>query len=276
MGKICNPFVLIFVVLAAISCSKSFQPSEGLEDSGSDVFIATIENGTKTTLSPNNEVFWIDNDQISVNGVVFNATVDATNKSIATFTKANQGGANPVPTYRAYYPASLFSGTGNPSLPVSQEYSSTNILQATPMFAQSEVNALAFKNICGLLKITVPITKTVNSIEVSSDKVMTGEFTVGSNYIIQMEDDPTPENKVVTLTCGNTWITGTDFFVAVPPQTYGFIKITLNTAGGPISKQTTASSVTINRNKIYSVEIDEYIDGLYFTETEFGQDECGD
>lgn len=161
--------------------------------------------------------------------------------------------------YDAYFPASLYDGT-TAVLP-------TNITETwadgkfnMPMYAHSENTELQFKNLCGVLKITVKSDQiaAVKKIRVSSaNKATSGEFTVNSNNAAVLVN-PNAVNNTVTMlydTAVPTTAEGTTFYVAVPAQTYQELKIDLSSDVTFTKGMTTksATDITVVRNTIYPI-----------------------
>lgn len=161
--------------------------------------------------------------------------------------------------YDAYFPASLYDGT-TAVLP-------TNITETwadgkfnMPMYAHSENTELQFKNLCGVLKITVKSDQiaAVKKIRVSSaNKATSGEFTVNSDNAAVLVNPNAVDNTVTTVynTAVPTTAEGTTFYVAVPAQTYQELKIDLSSDAAFTKSMTTksATDITVVRNTIYPI-----------------------
>ena len=161
--------------------------------------------------------------------------------------------------YDAYFPASLYDGT-TAVLP-------TNITETwadgkfnMPMYAHSENTELQFKNLCGVLKITVKSDQiaAVKKIRVSSaNKATSGEFTVNSDNAAELVNPNAVDNTVTTVynTAVPTTAKGTTFYVAVPAQTYQELKIDLSADDIFTKSMTTksATDITVVRNTIYPI-----------------------
>jgi len=224
-------FVASFVLaLTVISCSKEMLVNEN--GSEGPVFTAIIDNDddTKTTLTSDRYVYWETGDKISINGVEFTAAPKTDPKS-AVFTKVS--GTNPSPTFKAYYPSSLYNG-GTLTLPAVQNYVAGKFV--APMYAESSSYTLSFHNICAVLAIKVKSSDmpVVKKIRVSSSgSAMSGTFTVSNNTAV-LTSPGTSSNKVV-LDCGTTGVStsseGTVFYVYVPQYIYFNLLIELSSDG---------------------------------------------
>ena len=256
----------VYMAVAAIavlsSCTKEEESNASLNDNGS--FYATIEDGsTRTTLDSDKKVLWSESHKININGTAYTLS-DGNGTTKAKFTGESVSGT----PYNAYYPANICSGT-TATLPATQEYdATTNGISNLPMYAQSTTHDLVFKNLCGVLAITVPQSEmtTVSSITVYADQQLNGAISVNYN-----SGDPTvtfspaqtaDEYKKVTLTFASakTISTSETFYIAIPAQTYSTLDIVVAgekavTNGTVTAKLLTskASSMQVLRNNIYSI-----------------------
>ena len=253
----------VAAIAALSSCTKEEDNNASLNDS--NAFYATIEDGsTRTTLGTGddaNKVLWSESDKISINGEEYTLK-SGTGTTNATF-EGPEGLTSP---FNAYYPASLYNG-GTPTLPATQTYEAGKI-NNLPMYAQSTTHDLKFKNLCGVLAITVPQSEmtTVSSITVYADKQLNGAISVDYN-----SGDPTvtfspaqtaDEYKKVTLTFASakTISTSETFYIAIPAQTYSTLDIVvageIAVTDGTVTAKLLASkaaSMVVNRNNIYSI-----------------------
>ena len=162
--------------------------------------------------------------------------------------------------YDVYFPASLYDGT-TAVLPANITETWADGKFNMPMYAHSENTDLAFKNLCGVLKITVKSDQiaAVKNIRVSSaTKAVSGTFTVNANNAAVLSDASTVANTLtITYTeAVPTTAKGKVFYVAVPAQTYQALKIELDADGNGFTKSMTTKSATniiVERNKIYPV-----------------------
>ena len=256
----------IYMAVAAIavlsSCTKEEESNASLNDSGS--FYATIEDGTtRTTLDSDKKVLWSESDKININGTAYTLS-EGEGTTKAKFTGESVSGT----PYNAYYPANICSGT-TATLPATQTYdATTNGISNLPMYAQSTTHDLKFKNLCGVLAITVPQSEmtTVSSITVYADQQLNGAISVNYN-----SGDPTvtfspaqtaDDYKKVTLTFASakTISTSETFYIAIPANTYSSLAIVIEgekavTNGTFTAKLLTskAASMQVLRNNIYSI-----------------------
>lgn len=161
--------------------------------------------------------------------------------------------------YTAYFPDELYSG-GQTVLPkvITETWADGKFNM--PMYARSNTTDLQFKNLCGVLKITVKndVMAAVKSIRISStNKAVSGKFHVDSNNAAVL-DDPSAKGRSVTIQYTQAVTTspeGTDFYVAIPPQTYQNLKIEIGDGVSDFRELVTkaGAQIVIERNKIYHI-----------------------
>lgn len=164
-----------------------------------------------------------------------------------------------IENHKAYFPASLYNGVAALPSAVSETWADGKFNM--PMYATSTTTDLQFKNLCGVLKITVKSDQiaAVKKIKVSSaNKAVSGTFTVNANNAAVLSDASTVANTLtITYTeAVPTTAEGKVFYVAVPAQTYQKLKIRLDADGNGFTKSMTtkaATNITVARNKIYPI-----------------------
>lgn len=161
--------------------------------------------------------------------------------------------------YCAYFPASLFDGF-TAALPSAISETWTEGQFNMPMYAQGSTPDLEFKNLCGVLKISVKKEhfESVKSIRVSSsDKATSGSFTVTNNTAVLTSPNAIANTVTVTYTDAvTTTDAGTVFYVAIPAQNYTKLKIELSSDGVNFTKSMTTAkgkTITVARNNIYPI-----------------------
>ena len=250
------------MAVAAIAVLSSCSSEDDYNDSPKDggAFYATVEDrGPRTTLGTGddaNKVFWSSGDKISVNGTECTLT-DGDGTTHATF----EGGSVSGTPYKAYYPASLYNG-GTPTLPATQTYEEGTISNL-PMYAQSNDHNLVFKNLCGVLAITVNSSdfSSVSSIEISSDQQMNGAFTATADGTLTFETKTlSADDKKVTLNFASakTISSSETFYIAVPANAaHNFIiKVTGDSKTKAMATQA-ASGISVVRNTVYPITFAE-------------------
>ena len=169
------------------------------------------------------------------------------------------GGSGYAAPFHAYFPAALYDGT-TATLPanITEEWADGRFNM--PMYAESATTNLQFKNLCGVLKITVKSDDlaSVRSIKVSSSNCATsGKFTVneeGAAVLIT----PTDVSQIVTVTYTTpveTTAEGKVFYVAIPAQTYQDLKIRISDgANDKFMVTKSGADIVVERNKIYPID----------------------
>lgn len=162
--------------------------------------------------------------------------------------------------FKAFFPATLSDGTTSElSAQIEENWADGRFNM--PMYATSTTTDLSFKNLCGVLKITIKSDQiaAVKRIRVrSANKAVSGPFTVDANNAAVLSDASAVANTL-TVTYSDAVSTdaaGKVFYVAVPAQTYQALKIELDADGNGFTTSMTtkaATDITVERNKIYPV-----------------------
>ena len=264
MKKTILSIAVIAAAIFAASCQKENLQENTAPEGNASIFTATIETGadTKTTVervtSPSvaYKTKWENTDKISINGVTYTATPDGTDATKATFTK--DSGDAPTGPFNAYFPANMYSDS-KAILPASYTY--TDGKYNMPMYAQSSTTSLPFKNLCGVLAITVNGTDftSVEKIEVFSDKQMNGEFTATADGVLTFASATlTDDNKKVALTFNTAKSIASDgsatFYIPVPAGTHNPLAIKVTGGSTPKVMVTKKSGgVAVVRNSVYPI-----------------------
>ena len=230
------------------SCSK--------EDAGDGTqFRATMEDCAardgKTTLGGdwNNKLNWVEGDQVAIYGTAGRGLYAATPQTPATTAVFdNVSGTTGDGPFRAFYPASLTTDGVNITLPATQTYE-VNSTHEFPMYAESATNQLAFKNLCGVLKLhLIEANTNITSISVTANTEICGNYTVSYvNDVPQLSYTAGGSNTVTmtfptALSIGDT---GRVFYFALPA--FDSLKsITITTDDGRYCTKTVKSNVCIN------------------------------
>lgn len=270
MYRIMKKTILSIAVIAAAvftaSCQKENLQENTASEGSASIFTATIENGadTKTTVERIGgnpaiyKTYWESTDQISIDGSIYTATPDDTDKTKATFNKTS--GADPTAPFHAYFPASMYSGSKAILL---ETYDYEDGKYNMPMYAESSTMDLSFKNLCGVLAIKVfgANFTSVTSIEVSSDKQMNGEFTAAADGTLTFKTEGvslTDDNRKVTLNFTSAKSIAADgsatFYIPVPAADNHHL--TIKVFNGSVSANmvtTKTGGVKIDRNMVYPI-----------------------
>ena len=254
----------VFAALAAFALTACEQkidvPADIQTPGGSEstglVFTATTESAvTKTALDDNYNVLWQNGDKITIVDGASHVGVYSTTSTTTQgeFTKES-GDMADTPSYTAYYPSTIYKG-GTLTLPAEQTYVAENISGA-PMMAVSSTTSLGFKNLVGIIKLSLTTNQSgqkVRSIALSANEGMSGPFTVTSDAAV------VSGTAGVTLNCGTEGVaigsTSKPFYIAVPAGTYSSLKITVVTTDGEVQTRTSNKDIEVGRSQITNITL---------------------
>ena len=259
-------FFGIAAMLLLASCEKTFQTGTGNNtDKESAVFTATTESApsTKTSLSSgtnsdgHHTLNWVNGDKISISDGVSTA-VYVTNDSYtstAEFSCSDGTISNSASQYVAFYPSTITAT--NMVLPATQNFVDKNI-ENFPMRAVSNSKDLAFKNICGIIRLCLKSEEygqiEIASISLSADKGMSGAFTVGEDNAAVV----TGTNGVV-LNCAEPEMlytaSATDFNIIVPQGEYNPLKVKIRDSNGKEVNLVSEGAISVKRSQITRINI---------------------
>ena len=246
------------------SCSK--------EDVGDGTqFRATMEGCAardgKTALS-GMSLNWVSGDQVAIYGTAGCGLYTATPQSPATVALFdNVNGTTGDGPFRAFYPSTLTTDGVNITLPAAQTYVE-NSINEFPMYAESATNQLAFKNLCGVLKLHLTKANTnISSISVTANAEICGDFTVSYVNDVPYLSYTGNGSKTVTMACATAQAidNGRDFYIALPAIDT-LKSITLTTDDGRVCTKTVKSNVCINVQRSTVTEINFGENDLSFVE----------
>lgn len=246
-------------VFALVSCQK--------EKATMSEFTATVEHCTDDNgkvMLDGNVLRWTDGDQIAVWGSDGMGTYTTTNvgEYVTTF-NFTEGDDPGDPTYTAIYPASLAQRQAVILLPPVQT-STDGSLQQFPMMARSSSSELVFKNLCGALRLRLQATgKSVVGIELASTNP--GQRFWGMYQLSYNNGNPSISftanggNQVMlSITNPQDISTAKDFYIALPPDTYGAgFTIKIYASDGSVCTKTITSghSFRIERSGIFTITL---------------------
>ena len=252
--------VAAFVAALLCSCSKERQPLPPSFKAVAEEFEAP--SSSKTSLGPVSggyEVNWADGDRVSVNGALYEArSASGTSAELAYLS-----GGTPVPVYKACYPYDISAysgGTMSVTLPSEQAEPSSGLVALFPMYAESSDGTLAFKNLCGLVRLSLQTLS--GSLRVSSITLecpsasLCGECSIAADGSGAWKAVPASGTAPVTLRCDKTVgsSAAVDFFLAVPQGSYNPLKITICTSLGNIVK-TSNKAVEVGRSRVATISL---------------------
>lgn len=274
MKKVFLAISMLAVAFGFTACSNEDEAVNNAKK-GKATVVAFTENETRTALSGSDtegyQVVWSEGDKITIGTETF----DIDEKSIAGTTAKFTGNKLDEDTYTALY------GINEMVWPSKQTYKEGNVANF-PMYASATVDAernispLSFKNLGGLLRLTVKgaSTRKIKSIEVASDNPMAGVFTISKDAArITTKATIDPINSIV-LDCGSNGVPlsadGTDFYIALPIRrvgNYTGVKIYLTSTDGNVCVKTFKGTdgLSIARSQItkasFTVKETEFVTG---------------
>ena len=261
MRKVLVSFVSLIALVGLVSLTSCKKEEVG----NGTQFHATMEGCTNQhgkTVLDGTALNWLSGDQIVVYGTAGSGIYTATPQSPATTAIFdNVSGETGDAPFRAFYPSTLTTDGVNITLPATQttvDGSLTNF----PMYAESDGNELAFKNLCGVLKLHLTKANTsISSIEVVANSEVNGTFSVSLSGGVPELTYVSGGTNSVTLTCTTAQdiSEGADFYVCLPATFDSVKSITLVTNGGLIctKKVKITSQINVSRSQYTLVTLDE-------------------
>lgn len=260
---------LLFIIAAIFmlaSCESLFTIYPAVESVDSTItFTASTENKaeTRTSLSYSADengmysLTWNRGDEISIYDGTSTAVFSTDDSYSATAEFEHKSGEidKNATSYTAFYPASIT--VDNMVLPSQQIYTSHGITNF-PMYAYSTSKNLQFKNICGILKLSMKTKEStdvsVSSISVSSEKGMSGTFTIADDYSAVVEG-----NDGIVLNCEESVrlynASYQEFNIIVPPGEYEAMRVSVTTKDGRSINLVANNAVKIDRSSMTHVKV---------------------
>ena len=168
----------------------------------------------------------------------------------------------------AIYPASIISQElkgktssyiHHLSWPSQQEYVEGNVTGA-PMFASVDdlEEPVMFRNLGGLLRLTVKGSAEVTSITLTADQAIAGDFEIYSidNPAVKFTDSAVHS---ISLDCGDGVQLdqdGVDFYFSLPEGSYSGVQMKFFDADGECSTKTAGGTIVISRSQITAAKMD--------------------
>ena len=235
-------------------------------------FTATMENCNDESgkvMLDGNVLRWTNGDQIAVWGTdgkgIYTTHNTGTYVTTFTFTDGEDPGD---PSYTAVYPASWAQRAAIMLLPPVQT-SHDGRLETFPMMAKSSTSELVFKNLCGTLRLRLQASgKSVTGIELVANQNLWGSYRIdynSGNPTLSHYDNGSKQLLLSIATPQNISTQAKDFYIALPPATYGegFI-IRIYASDGSVCTKTITEghSFTIVRSGIFTITLNN--DNLQF------------
>ena len=246
-------YLAVAAIAALSSCSSDGALNGGTSPFGGTMEFTATTEGDVTSRSTllGKTPSWEVGDAISINGTDYTAASAGTSTTFSGNTVAKVDDK-----YKAYFPKTMYSNSGI-SLPASYTYADSKYNM--PMYAESTDNNLAFKNLTGVIALTVPSTEmtTVKTITVTSDQHLSGACTInynsGAPTITWTNTTATDAENTLTIDCGEG-VSATTFYIPVPAGSH---KIAFTVTDGSATKTMTAkSAISIARNKLYTLNFE--------------------
>lgn len=247
----------LVVAMMAVSCVKENVNNVGAVPQDG-VFTAAFNDNvsTKAVLVPGEKsasVEWVAGDKVSVFAGQTNCLYTAQTSGAETTLKS-EGTAATADTYYALYPydaeATVAEGVITTTLPAEQTGVKGSFTTHLAV-ASTTGTALAFSNVCGLVKVNVA-SDNVTKIEFKGNS---GEAVAGS-VSVPVSAEPawtavTPATAVSMVPASGATFEQGDYYFAILPQTFaaGFTVTSYKNDGKAVVREVT-SEVTINRSKI--------------------------
>ena len=255
--------IVSFIALTALVAMTTFSSCNKEELSNTE-FTATMESCSDQqgkTILDGIVLNWESGDQVVIYGTAGAGIYAATPLTPATTANFSQVSGNPGNApFRAYYPTTLTTDGVNISLPAVQTYVAGSINEF-PMYAESSNSHLAFKNLCGALKLH--LTKNgvnISSISVTTNSEINGTFSVSySTGNPQLVHSMGTGSTTTTLNCATAQdiSNGLDFFVCLPAGDYTNLVIELNTSDGQSCTKTANTTIPVRRSQYTLITLGE-------------------
>lgn len=264
MRKIFCLVSAVVIVLGLASCNK-----EPVKTADRQItIVANTEScvDTKTSLSGNDQtgyqVLWSEGDRINVlapGGILTYSITSGVGTTRGTFMGKAPVGNIPGVEYWAYY-----AYNGN-SLSGISHYNADNVISSAPMIAQITINngvatEANFKNLCGLLRLTLKGSGTIKKIRIIDDAPLYGDIDrIASDGAAVLKSAGLSE-YALTHDCGagvDLSANGTNFYIPMPQGNYDGIKIEItDRLDRTITKTLKAGKIlNITRSKITPVSL---------------------
>ena len=248
---------LLVGLVSLTSCKKEENLGNGTQ------FRATMEGCTshngKTTLN-GTALEWVAGDQIAVYGTAGCGIYSATPQTPATVAVFdNVSGETGNGPFRAFYPTTLTTDGVNITLPTAQTYVEGSINEF-PMYAESSDNQLAFKNLCGVLKLHLTKANTnVSHISISTTNYINGTFSVTyNNGDPELTYSANGTNAIeLTFATPQSIAEGKDFYIYLPEGSYSSLQIEMYTDDARYCIKHSNTTINVTRSQYTLITLGE-------------------
>ena len=241
-------FIELFAMVGFMSLASCTKDNLG----NGTQFHATVEGCTdqnSKTILNGTSLEWVSGEQIAIYGTVGGGIYSATPQTPATVAVFdNVSGETGSAPFRAFYPTTLSTDGVNIRLPQTQTYVE-NSINEFPMYTESGTNELAFKNVCGVLKLH--LTKAganISSLAITAASEINGTFSIdynGGDPELEYVSGGTKTTKLICTTAQSI-ANGKDFYIYLPEGSYSGLEIVLNTDEGGYCVKTAKANRPIN------------------------------
>lgn len=247
----------ILLALAALAMMSVSLTSCSKDEGAPAQFTASIEQSSAKIQLDGSIIKWKNSDIVTVFDEEGFARYSATpREDNATFATLNYMDGNLTDgPYYAIYPSVCAHNAGS-FLVQSRQVSSDGSLEVFPMYAVSNNTNFEFKNLCGLLKITLNQSDVmVSSIKVTADQPIAGIFDIDmtsgvpvATFNSNLSDDT---EDGITLQCETPQSIegGHDFYIYLPAGTYTNMAIKVVTDNGLMCIKQSQNAVVVERSK---------------------------
>ena len=249
--------VSLTTLLVFASCKKENTLGNGTQ------FRATMEDCTsqdgKTALN-GTALEWVSGDQIAIYGTAGCGIYSATPQTPATVAVFdNVSGETGNAPFRAFYPTTLTTDGVNITLPTAQTYVEGSI-NGFPMYAESSDNQLAFKNLCGVLKLHLTKANTnISHISISTTNYINGTFSVTyNNGDPDLTYSANGTNAIeLTFATPQSIAEGKDFYIYLPEGSYSSLQIEMYTDDARYCIKHSNTTINVTRSQYTLITLGE-------------------
>lgn len=242
---------------------------------------ATIERTTAKTsvenlnnINASHPVVWESGDEITIfrtrDGQLFTFVTDDNNTDEAVFHLASQGDCSGLhgEAVTAGYPADYFHHQGQLQIPTIQNYKNHNVIKY-PMYAVagSGTDELAFKNLCGILRIKMPkylttdLPVAVTKVVVWTNQQISGIFDIQNAASTNPTLWPVSGSDEIIMNFATPInLNGSDYeyiYIYLPAADYTTLAFQFYTTGSENKYLEVKSNQTIaiNRSQVHTIDL---------------------
>lgn len=247
-------------LLGTTSCDKEENTNTHVAS-----FSASCEGyGDKTALDADGTTMkWVTDDPVRITGQDASGSylykVMNGGSPLADFYYAGEGDEPDFSaTYKAGYPCEAWSADlATVTLPASQSFVEGG-MAGFPMYAESDSRSLPFKNVCGLVKLS--LTKpnvSVASITITTNTQVSGSFTVSNNGGQPTLTACDGGSTSVELLCSTpqSITDGQDFYIYLPARDYTTFKIDIYTDDDRVCTKTANNTISVGRSLMTTITL---------------------